>query len=182
MLPLLISVAPGHQNSNHDLYPAQRTCGPLLYMHLPICPSRVLNTYSSARFRSVSTHSLCCCPAVLSQDPAYSLPSLQTDRTALYREVASSMMPSDHEYIQSGLCPVQPMPGCSVRTMLMLHCRAVLTACCQLPQTLHCGPLTPHALHMLPHCPARHKQCHVLPLRYFLATLLAGRTHSRVAL
>ena len=101
-------------------------------MHLPICPSRVLNTYSSARLRSVSTRSLCYCPAVQSQDPAYSLPSLQTDMTALYMEVAYFMMPSDLEYKQSGLCPVQPVGGCSMRTMLMLHCRALLTAHCLL--------------------------------------------------
>lgn len=45
-------------------------------------PSRVPSTYSFARFRSVSIHSLCCRPAALFQSPVYSLRSLWTeDRT-----------------------------------------------------------------------------------------------------
>ena len=102
---------------------------PMLCIQVPIHAQQgVPNTYSLARFRSVSIHSLCCHPAALFRSPVYSLPSLWTEDHTIKGEGRNV-----HDAVCSRLQTERALP-CSAIGWLLYESDADVT----LQSSAHC--------------------------------------------
>ena len=92
-------------------------------MHLPRRPSRFpVRTALQGSAQSLPTHSAAALQHISREPALFSAFSL--DRPPHYTGRGHDLtVLSAHDYNQSRMCPVQPIEGCSMNVMLMLHGR-----------------------------------------------------------